>query len=65
MSFANQALAAEYMVKNAKSLENRVYDVPVEVDQEIAKLKLAALGAGIDKLTPEQEEYLSSWHMGT
>jgi adenosylhomocysteinase len=65
MSFANQALAAEFMVKNAQSLEKRVYDVPVEVDQEIAKLKLAALGAGIDKLTPEQEKYLASWHMGT
>jgi adenosylhomocysteinase len=65
MSFANQALSAEYMVKNAKSLEKRVYDVPAEMDQEIAKLKLAALGSGIDKLTPEQEKYLSSWHMGT
>ncbi len=65
MSFANQALAAEYMVKNAKTLEKRVYDVPVDIDQEIARLKLASLGAGIDKLTPEQEKYLASWNMGT
>ena len=65
MSFANQALAAEYMVKNAETLEKRVYDVPADVDQEIAKLKLAALGAGIDKLTAEQEKYLASWNMGT
>jgi adenosylhomocysteinase len=65
MSFANQALAAEYMVKNAKTLEKRVYDVPADIDQEIARLKLASLGAGIDKLTPEQEKYLASWNMGT
>jgi len=65
MSFANQALAAEFMVKNAASLEKRVYDVPVETDQEIARLKLASLGAGIDVLTPEQVEYLASWNMGT
>ena len=65
MSFANQALAAEYMVKNASALEKRVYDVPPEVDQQIARLKLDSLGAGIDKLTPEQERYLASWNMGT
>jgi adenosylhomocysteinase len=65
MSFANQALSAEYMVKNAKTLDKRVYDVPAEMDQEIARLKLASLGADIDKLTPEQQEYLASWHMGT
>jgi adenosylhomocysteinase len=65
MSFANQALAAEYMVKNAKTLEKRVYDVPEDIDKEIAKLKLASLGAGIDKLTAEQEKYLASWNMGT
>ena len=64
MSFANQALAAEFMVRNAKTLEKRVYDVPVELDQEIARLKLESLGTGIDELTPEQEEYLSSWQMG-
>jgi adenosylhomocysteinase len=65
MSFANQALSAEYMVKNAKTLERRVYEVPAEMDQEIARLKLASLGAEIDKLTPEQQDYLVSWHMGT
>ena len=65
MSFANQALAAEYMVKNASSLEKRVYDVPTDIDEEIARLKLASLGAGIDTLTPEQERYLASWNMGT
>jgi adenosylhomocysteinase len=65
MSFANQALAAEYMVKNASTLEKKVYDVPTEVDTEIARLKLESLGAGIDVLTPEQEEYLASWNLGT
>ncbi len=65
MSFANQALAAEYMVKNAADLERKVYDVPEEIDKEIARLKLAALGAAIDVLTPEQEKYLASWDMGT
>ncbi|MGI5939181.1 MAG: adenosylhomocysteinase [Thermoleophilia bacterium] len=65
MSFANQALAAEYMVKNADTLEKRVYDVPVDIDNEIAHLKLAAMGTEIDVLTPEQVEYLASWNMGT
>ncbi len=65
MSFANQALAAEYMVANAASLERRVYDVPAEIDAEIARLKLAALGVSIDTLTPEQVTYLSSWTVGT
>ena len=65
MSFANQALAAEYMVKNAATLEKKVYDVPVAVDQEIAKLKVASLGTAIDELTPEQVKYLGSWNMGT
>jgi adenosylhomocysteinase len=65
MSFANQALAAEFVVKNATTLEKRVYDVPVELDQEIARLKLESLGTGIDELTPEQEQYLASWQMGT
>ncbi len=65
MSFANQALAAEYMVKNAASLEKRVYDVPADIDAEIARLKLASLGTGIDTMTPEQVEYLASWNMGT
>jgi adenosylhomocysteinase len=65
MSFANQALSAEYMVKNAKKLEPKVYPVPAEIDREVARLKLDAMGIGIDKLTPEQEEYLSSWSEGT
>jgi adenosylhomocysteinase len=65
MSFANQALAAEYMVKNGASLENKVYDVPIEIDQEIARLKLASLGVEIDTLTPVQEKYLNSWDQGT
>ena len=65
MSFANQALAAEYMVKNHASLEHTVYSVPEEIDTEIARLKLAAMGVRIDTLTPEQEAYLSEWRMGT
>lgn len=65
MSFANQALAVEYMVKNASSLEKRVYDVMPEVDQQIASLKLESLGVGIDVLTPEQVNYLASWNQGT
>jgi adenosylhomocysteinase len=65
MSFANQALCAEYMAKNHEQLERRVYDVPEEIDKEVASLKLAAMGVGIDKLTPEQEKYLASWESGT
>jgi adenosylhomocysteinase len=65
MSFANQALASEYMVRNAGELKKKVYDVPVEVDQEIARLKLEAMGVGIDTLTPEQARYLNSWSEGT
>ena len=65
MSFANQALCAEYMVKNAKKLTNTVYDVPEKVDQSVARMKLKAKGVAIDKLTPEQKKYLSSWEMGT
>lgn len=65
MSFANQALCAEYMVKNAKSLEPKVYVVPREIDQEIARLKLASMGVRVDELTAEQQEYLSSWQVGT
>jgi adenosylhomocysteinase len=65
MSFANQALSAEYMVKNAKKLGNKVYPVPEEIDREIARLKLAAMGVRIDKLTAEQEKYLASWEEGT
>lgn len=65
MSFANQALAAEYIIGHAAELEPRVYDVPTEIDQEIARLKLAALHVTIDVLTPEQEKYLASWDIGT
>ncbi len=65
MSFANQALGAEYMIKNAGKLEKRVYDVPEEIDREIARLKLNAMGVKIDKLTSEQIKYLSSWEEGT
>jgi adenosylhomocysteinase len=65
MSFANQALAYEYMLKNAGSLENKVYMIPGELDQQIAQLKLEAMGVNIDTLTPEQEKYLASWEEGT
>jgi adenosylhomocysteinase len=65
MSFANQALGAEYVVKNHAILDRKVYSVPEETDQEIARLKLKALGIKIDTLTAEQEHYLSSWEMGT
>ncbi len=65
MSFANQALCSEYMVKAADSLENTVYGVPKEIDKEIARLKLSSMNIDIDTLTEEQEKYLSSWEMGT
>jgi len=65
MSFANQALSIEYMVKNADKLENKVYSVPEEIDRQIARLKLDAMGIQIDTLTPEQEKYLNSWEEGT
>lgn len=65
MSFANQALSAEYLVKNKGQLANGVHILPVEVDQEIASLKLRAMGIGIDELTPEMVEYMSSWEGGT
>jgi len=65
MSFANQALCAEYMAKNARRLAKKVYPVPQEIDREIARLKLKAMGVEIDTLTKEQEHYLVSWEMGT
>ncbi len=65
MSFANQALAAEYMVKNSDSLNASVYIIPEEIDNEIARLKLEAMGVNIDTLTPEQEHYLNQWEEGT
>jgi len=65
MSFANQALCAEYIAKNYKKLENKVYGVPEEIDKRIARLKLHAMGIKIDTLTEEQRKYLKSWEMGT
>jgi adenosylhomocysteinase len=65
MSFANQALSAEYMAKNADKLEKKVYSVPVEIDKEIARLKLEAMGVKIDTLSTEQVKYLGSWEEGT
>jgi adenosylhomocysteinase len=65
MSFANQALSAEYAIRHADTLENRVYVVPTEIDEEIARLKLAAMGITIDGLSDEQRRYLGSWTEGT
>jgi adenosylhomocysteinase len=65
MSFANQALCIEYIVKNSRNLEPRVYPVPQDIDQEIARLKLKSMGINIDTLTPAQREYLTSWEEGT
>jgi adenosylhomocysteinase len=65
MSFANQALAAEWLLKQGPGLENRVYDMPVELDREIARLKLDAMGVQIDTLSEQQAEYLSGWQHGT
>ncbi len=65
MSFANQALSAEYMARNFKRLKNQVYSVPEDIDKNIARLKLKSLGVKIDLLTAEQRKYLASWEMGT
>ncbi len=65
MSFANQALSLEYIVKNKDRLELRVYPVPEEIDKQVARLKLQAMGIDIDNLTPEQEKYMTSWEEGT
>ncbi|HEX2039369.1 MAG TPA: adenosylhomocysteinase, partial [Acidimicrobiales bacterium] len=65
MSFANQALAAEWALKEGSSLQPQVYDVPSEIDREIARLKLETMGVEVDRLTPEQEAYLNSWTVGT
>ena len=65
MSFAGQAMAAKYLVDNKGQLENRVYTVPQEVDQEIARIKLDAMGIYIDTLTEQQAAYLDSWEEGT
>jgi adenosylhomocysteinase len=65
MSFANQALGAEYMMQNAETMENSVYTIPKDVDMEIARLKLAGMGVDIDILTDQQETYLNQWQEGT
>ncbi len=65
MSFANQALSTEYLVKEGRNLQKKVYCVPEVIDKEIARLKLETMGIKIDRLTEEQERYLSSWQMGT
>ena len=65
MSFANQALSCEYMVKNYAGLEKKVYSVPEELDKQVAKMKLESMGVKIDRLTPEQEAYLAGWSEGT
>ena len=65
LSFANQALASEHLARHASRLERKVYPVPPEIDRRIAALKLKALGVSIDRLTPEQSRYLSSWELGT
>ena len=65
MSFANQALAAEYLVKYHQTLTKRVYPVPPEIDQEIARIKLLSMGIRIDQLTEDQQRYLNSWEKGT
>jgi len=65
MSFANQALSAEYMAKNHATMENKVYSVPEDLDKQVAKMKLESMGFSIDKLSPEQEEYLAGWSEGT
>ena len=65
MSFANQAMCAVYLLNNAGGLANKVHPVPIEVDREIASLKLEAMGITIDRLTAEQQDYLASWEEGT
>jgi adenosylhomocysteinase len=65
MSFANQALSAEWLLKNYEKLEKKVYSVPEELDKNVARMKLEAMGTKIDRLTPEQEEYLAGWQEGT
>src|SRR4029077_8351020 len=65
MSFANQSLAAEYLVKHGSELKREVYSVPEPIDRQIAKLKLESMGILVDNLSPEQEHYLASWSEGT
>jgi adenosylhomocysteinase len=65
MSFANQSLGSEYLVQNGRALERKVYTIPKVIDEQIARLKLKAMGLRIDLLTPEQRKYLASWELGT
>ena len=65
MSFANQALASEFLVRNGKGLSKQVHKLPADLDNEIARLKLESMGIRIDSLTAEQKHYLASWEMGT
>ena len=65
MSFANQALSVEHLVKHAADLGPAVHGVPAELDADVARLKLSAMGVEIDELTPQQKAYLSSWEQGT
>jgi adenosylhomocysteinase len=65
MSFSNQVLTAEWIAKNSEGLQVGVHPVPAAIDSEVARLKLRSMGIEIDELTPEQEEYLSSWELGT
>ena len=65
LSFANQALASEHLVRSGGSLSKAVHRLPPEIDRRVAQLKLTAMGIGIDTLTPEQERYLASWEVGT
>jgi adenosylhomocysteinase len=65
MSFSNQALAAEYLVRNRETLEPKIYTLPKEIDELVASIKLEHLGGGLETLTREQEDYLSGWQEGT
>ena len=65
MSFANQSLGAEWMLKNGEKLKKKVYAIPEKLDMEIARMKLISMGSAVDKLTPTQKKYLASWEMGT
>ena len=65
MSFANQAMAAAHLAKHHKKMEKHVYDVPIEIDEEVANLKLSSMEIDIDTLTPEQVKYMASWSEGT
>jgi adenosylhomocysteinase len=65
MSFANQTLSVLHLVRHGRSLEKRVYPVPVKIDEQIATLKLKTMGLAIDRLTPEQKRYLAEWQEGT